>query len=43
VLEQSDARWSLSRLTYAHRLAVLVLCEQLYRASEIWRGGPYHK
>jgi 23S rRNA (pseudouridine1915-N3)-methyltransferase len=43
VLEKSDARWSLSRLTYAHRLAVLVLCEQLYRASEIWRGGPYHK
>jgi 23S rRNA (pseudouridine1915-N3)-methyltransferase len=43
VVDESDARWSLSRLTYAHRLAVLVLCEQLYRASEIWRGGPYHK
>jgi 23S rRNA (pseudouridine1915-N3)-methyltransferase len=43
VMSASDARWSLSRLTYAHRLAVLVLCEQLYRATEIWRGGPYHK
>jgi 23S rRNA (pseudouridine1915-N3)-methyltransferase len=40
---QSDALWSLSKLTLAHRLAVLVLCEQIYRAAEIARGGPYHK
>jgi 23S rRNA (pseudouridine1915-N3)-methyltransferase len=39
----ADTTWSLSRLTFPHRLAVLVVCEQLYRSSEIARGGPYAK
>ena len=43
VREQAEVVWSLSRLTYAHRLALLVLAEQLYRTAEIARGGPYHK
>jgi 23S rRNA (pseudouridine1915-N3)-methyltransferase len=34
---------ALSRMTLAHRLARLVLAEQLYRALTILRGEPYHK
>ena len=43
VLERAEERLALSRMTLAHRLARLVLVEQLYRAMTIIRGEPYHK
>lgn len=43
LVSASDASLSLSPMTMPHRLAFLVLSEQLYRASEIRKGSPYHK
>ena len=43
VVARAREKLAVSRFTLAHRLARLVLVEQLYRAFTILRGEPYHK
>jgi 23S rRNA (pseudouridine1915-N3)-methyltransferase len=43
VREAAHLTLALGRITLPHRLARLVLAEQLYRAFTLLRGEPYHK
>lgn len=42
-IARADARLSLGRMTLPHRIARLVLEEQLFRAGKILAGETYHK
>jgi 23S rRNA (pseudouridine1915-N3)-methyltransferase len=43
VLDRADQKWSLGPLTLPHMLVRLVLAEQLYRATTLLAGHPYHR
>jgi 23S rRNA (pseudouridine1915-N3)-methyltransferase len=42
VLDRAERRLAFGRITLPHRLARIVLLEQIYRAYAILRGEPYH-
>lgn len=42
VREKADFVWSFSKLVYPHGIARIVAIEQIYRASQIAIGSPYH-
>lgn len=43
VVAAADMQLGLSRLTFPHDLAMVLLAEALYRGSTIAAGQPYHK
>lgn len=43
VKKRADLRLSMSRMTFPHTMARMILSEQIYRACEIAANGKYHK
>lgn len=43
VRNMSDFKFSMSKLTFLHQEAVLILIEQIYRSYKILNNEPYHK
>ena len=42
IYERSDAKLSLSKMTFSHQMIRLLFVEQIYRACTIIKGEPYH-
>lgn len=43
VSERANLKMSLSKMTFLHQFARLILVEQIYRAFKIAKNEPYHK
>lgn len=43
VKQRADFKLSMSKMTFPHQMARVVLCEQIYRAFMISTNGKYHK
>ena len=42
VYSRSDAKVSLSKMTFSHQMVRAIFVEQIYRAFTIMKGEPYH-